>query len=406
MVTNHPLTIYPTQAATGSGSTSFSTDATGVAQCYTREKRFDVIITISGLSTRVIPDSQGQPVRSPSSWVNAADFPDLGAAIAQVPTGCNYGIECDVPSDGSKVGNLTIERVNVVNMGDDCIHLHALGTNDSFFVFVALRDIQCIAGKARGLYASYANLLNCYGCYFNGNDLDGVRADDCEIAFFGCAFENNCTSNTTTGSFKIDPMFDGQAYIRSCTISRFDACHFENFTGSGHPQNKRALMIENSPGCVVSGCSFFNGAEDTSSVERGIHCTFGAGFQTPVPGVMACAFLPNTFANVHNAIVVDGGSGAAQDCIVFPQRVSAGTGNMSLPTGLSDSGVMALGNRKLGTGGFARGMFMPPRVNTTSDPLPSLSGDSAGYILFDTTNQTLRIWDGGSPGCWLTVTTT
>jgi hypothetical protein len=159
--------------------------------------------------------------------------------------------------------------------------------------------------------------------------------------------------------------------------------------------NKRGLMIENGPCCVVGGCRFVNATEDTSTNDRGIACTFGAGKETPVPGVMACCILPNWFDNVQTAIEVDPGDGAAQDCVVFPQRINAGTGQMILPTGLSDSGLMLLGNRKLGSGGLARGVFVPPRVNTGGNPLPSLTSAEAGYVLFDTTAKTLRIWDGG-----------
>jgi len=123
---------------------------------------------------------------------------------------------------------------------------------------------------------------------------------------------------------------------------------------------------------------------------------------------MACAILPNTFANLKIAIEVDPGSSislAAQDCVVFPQRISGGTGMMKLPTSLSDSGFVALGNRKLGTGGAARGIFVPP-LEETAGALPLITGSPAGYMLFDTNIGTLRIWDGGDPGRWLTVQAT
>ena len=103
------------------------------------------------------------------------DLKLINPTVPTAPISGNYGVQCDVPSDGSKVSALTLERVNIVNMGDDGIHLHALGGSDSFFVFVTLRDVYCTTNWGRGLFASYASLLNCYGCYFNGNQLDGAR---------------------------------------------------------------------------------------------------------------------------------------------------------------------------------------------------------------------------------------
>jgi len=362
--------------------------------------------------TRLIANSAGtnQPVIKITpggvelTAVALRDLKLINPTVPTAPISGNYGVQCDVPSDGSKVSALTLERVNIVNMGDDGIHLHALGGSDSFFVFVTLRDVYCTTNWGRGLFASYANLLNCYGCYFNGNQLDGARADLCEVAFYACAFENNCKASDMS---LIDGTFDGQVYLRGCAMSRLDGCHFENFTGSGHLVNKRAVMIENSSCTVVSGCAFFNAGEDSSDSERGIYCTWGGGFQTPAPGVTACAIFPNSFTNVHVAVEIDAGDGAAQDCVVFPQRIIGTTSSVpvKLPTALSDSGIVALGNRKLGTGGLARGIFVPP-LQETAGALPLITGSPAGYMLFDTTLGTLRIWDGRNPGKWLTVQVT
>jgi hypothetical protein len=109
------------------------------------------------------------------------------------------------------------------------------------------------------------------------------------------------------------------------------------------------------------------------------------------------------------AIEIDDGTAsstttvAAQDCVVFPQRIGAGIGAMKFPTALSDSGIVALGNRKLGTA--SRGVFVPP-LQEASGVLPLITGSAAGYLVFDTTGSTLRIWDGGTPGRWLTVQAT
>lgn len=230
------------------------------------------------------------------------------------PISGNHGLFADVPSDGSKIGFLTLERVRVINMGGDGICLNALGTNDSFFVFVTIRDVWSQRNRGRGLFASYANMINCYGSYFSDNNLDGVRADFSEIAFYSCGFENNCL-----GDERLDVTFNGQVYLRACTMSRLDNCHFERFTDdTDHPFNKRGLMIENGACCIVSGCRFVNAEEDDSGDDRGIACTYGGGFETPVPGVLAACLMPNRFENVQTAIEVDAGAGLAQDCVVFP----------------------------------------------------------------------------------------
>src|SRR5262249_20808381 len=111
------------------------------------------------------------------------------------PVSGNYGLLCDVPTDGSKIGNLTLERVFVRFMVDDGIRLSAYGTSDSYFVFVAARDCQSFVNRGRGMFASYANLLKCDGSFFVGNYLDGFRGESCELEFHSTGFENNCLSD-------------------------------------------------------------------------------------------------------------------------------------------------------------------------------------------------------------------
>ena len=318
----------------------------------------------------------------------------------------NYGIHCHIPDDGSKLSRLVIERVSVQNMGDVGIWLDAVGgVHDSFIVFATLRDVSCVEGRKHGLVASHTNLLNCYGCYFAANDGNGARIDISEPAFYACAFENNCKSAATSdgdhdtdGLLPLDPTFDGQLRITNSSISRVDGCHFETFNSETQPVCKRALVLLNSPCTIVSGCGFFNGGEAEGDTERGIFCSFSGDDETP--GVVACSILPNTFTQTKVAIEIDGDS-VAQDCVVFPQKVTSGTGTMMLPTGVSDSGIVALGNRKLGSGGLARGVLFPPHSAISS--IPAIGVDEVGYVLLDTTNKALRIWDGHN---WLTVTAT
>jgi hypothetical protein len=131
---------------------------------------------------------------------------------------------------------------------------------------------------------------------------------------------------------------------------------------------------------------------------------------------MACTILPNRFEKVHTTIEIDsgssgaGGSKAAQYCVVFPQKIALGTGAIKLPTALSDSGVVSLGSRRPasqspppdGLVELDRGLFVPPRAMTGAIT-EHLTGDDAGYMVFDTSNNAPKLWNGS---IWLTVQAT
>ena len=347
---------------------------------------------------RIVPG--GVPIQG----ITIRDLTLLNGSLPEAGLTGNCGILCDLPTDGSKVSRLVIERVITYDMGDDGISLVGRGTNDSFFVFVSLRDVSCVNGRGRGLFASYANLLNCYGCYFAANDLEGVRCEVSEPALYACSVENNCLTAFSRKDpehledrFALDPDLGGQLVFLNCGMGRIDAMHVESFNGENQPLCKRGIVLANSKAITVSGCLFINGGED--DLDAGILIT-GSNGSNSSPVVMACTVLPNWFSQVKNAVVVDSGATTARDCVVFPQHISSGTGALSLPTAVSDSGIVSLGNRKLGSSGLSRGIFVPPRVNSAGDPLPSLTSTEAGYMLFDTTTATLRLWTGSA---WLRV---
>jgi hypothetical protein len=294
----------------------------------------------------------------------------------------NYGLVCNISQPGGKVSNLLLERVHVVNMGDDGIHLEGAGSGDRVFVFVTLRNAKATLCRGRGMYLRSGNLVSLYDCYFNGNDDCGVKADQSEVAFTGCAFEGNCRSPL------VNWKWGGQVYLRTCILNRFDGCHWEQFASSLQPSNKRGLTIENSPGCTVSNSLFVNDREDPDPRARGIYCTFGGQ-----SGLMACVFMPNRFDNVRTAIEVDTtAAGAAEGCIVYPQFVSAGQ---------RQSPVIAPLRAKLGEWS-AQGAGVSPGVaasvrgpaSYTTATLPKLGSDDAGTTAFDKTRGALVVWDG------------
>jgi hypothetical protein len=111
----------------------------------------------------------------------------------------NYGICCDVPTDGSKVSWVVLENLVVEGMGDDNLHFDANGTNDSYIVFLTLRNVQSSWSRGHGAFIKVANNVSAYDCYFNASDLCGVWADTSEVQFLGCGFEDNCHSDADSG---------------------------------------------------------------------------------------------------------------------------------------------------------------------------------------------------------------
>jgi hypothetical protein len=245
----------------------------------------------------------------------------------------NYGLECNVRQPGGKVSELLLERVSAISMGDDGFHLHALGTGDRVFVFVTLRNVNATLSRGAGLHLRAGNLVSMSSCYFNANDGCGVEAENSEVSFSGCAFENNCRSRT------MDPKWGGQVFLSACTMNRFEGCHWEQFATPSQPRNKRGLTLLYAQGCTVSNSWFVNDKEDPDPSARGIYCTFGGA-----PGRMAAVFMPNRFDNVKTAIEVDStAKGMAMDCVLYPQFIASGTGAMILPADRVRSGLVVIG---------------------------------------------------------------
>ena len=310
----------------------------------------------------------------------------------------NYGIQCDVPSDGSKIGHLVLEKVHISLMGDDGLHLHALGTNDSYIVFATMRNVWVESCRGHGAYIRVANMVSGYDCYFSGNDLCGVVLEEAESQFLGCAFENNCLSGDTN---LMDEVASGQAYVLNSPISRFESCHWEDFATANQPINRRGLTIDGSPCCIVGGCRFVNSSEIEDwpghHRPRAIYCRSGASGS----GVMACTILPNRYRNCCVAIEIEPSSGAALDCIVHPQYVELGTGAVRLPVGVANNGLVVLGGKRA-TGGVTKGVAIPSVADSSARPAMETGADRA-YMLYDLDLSRIVYWDGEG---WMTVTAT
>jgi hypothetical protein len=245
----------------------------------------------------------------------------------------NYGVQCNITAPGGKVSELLLERVTAINLGDDGFHLHGLGSGDRVFVFVMLRNVNATLCRGAGFHLQVAAMVSFSDCYFNSNDGCGVEAEQAEVAFSGCAFENNCHSPT------MDRRWGGQVYLRGCSQNRFEACHWEQFATPAQPRNKRALTLLGADCSTVSNCTFTNAVEDPDPGARGIYCTHG-----DAPGRMALVILPNRFDNVRTAIEIDStATGMALDCVIYPQFIRFGTGAMILPADRAKSGLVMVG---------------------------------------------------------------
>jgi hypothetical protein len=191
--------------------------------------------------------------------------------------------------------------------------------------------------------------------------------------------------------------------VRGCPISRIDACEFEQFTEDPNPptqlrSNRRGLTIENSPCCTVSSSAFFNAVEHSDPGQRGIFATYPGGGP---PGSLACVIFPCRFANVKVAIEIDGTAvSAARDCAVFPQFIAEGTGEVRVPWGKQNSGMVTLGKpyatTEPGVSKLRSAMFLPV-VTTAQRPTPQTPqerGEQVGLTIFDSDVQALLMWNG------------
>ncbi len=79
------LACHTDPRGTDPGLPSISTDPdTGRGGCYLQEQHFDFMVSISGLGIRFYRDEDGG-FRTPTAWVNAADYSDLQEAVDALP---------------------------------------------------------------------------------------------------------------------------------------------------------------------------------------------------------------------------------------------------------------------------------------------------------------------------------
>lgn len=327
-----------------------------------------------------------------------ADGP--GAPTQRYPG--SYGISFIVPDSTHQFVSIRMERLLAAGMGDDGFHVEGHDIGPGAIVFVYGLGLHSVACHGSGLFLRFATAVEMHNCYLNGNMLFGAYARECQVAWYACAFENNCQ---VSGSVPVEPngpdtlVYDSdwgaQLRMNSCVPARVDACDFESFgiTESVPGRTvKSALILENCTGALVSNSTFFNpthGADPKSidSTCRGIvipnwngTSTPGGGFQSLTSDAWATV-LPCMFNGVGKPVEV---GNMALGVSVHPQRFVIEPG-------------------AVGTVDFKPTGIALPTVTSGSDLRTwACEAVAAGHLLFDASPgvNRLKCWDGSN---WRTV---
>ena len=94
----------------------------------------------------------------------------------------------------------------------------------------------------------------------------------------------------------------------------------------------------------------------------------------------------------RNVIAIVSDEQHANDCVVFPQFVEAGHGNMILPFGEANNGLVTLGSRRTFPAEVVKGISLPCVAH--ADARPTLTSGDAGYVMYDLQASRLIYWNG------------
>lgn len=358
-----------------------------------------------GSSTVLKPNSSaktGEPVlkfvaASPVIWsIHLHDFAVRGdgpGAPTQRYAG-SHGISFIVPDTNHQFTEIRLERIYAAALGDDGFHIegHDIGSGAIVFVYgVALEAIECWGS---GFYIRNSTVVEMHNCYANGNRLFGGYAKDSQVAWFSCAFENNCrfvgSAPVVPGgadTLVYDTTWGAQLRLNSCHPGRIDACDFESFgitTAEPNRTVRTAVILENCNGALVTNSAFYNPTRGTApnmtmdSTCKGIVIPSGDGSpQFPSDGW--ATVMPCIFSNVGVPITVGDHATAVS---VHTQRI------------VKDP--LAAGAIDFKPPGIAL-----PTIEVATD-LRSWTTHSAGHLLFDATPgvNKLKCWDGTA---WRTI---
>lgn len=309
---------------------------------------------------------------APIEYVYLHDFKVIQDAFA---TGSGNAIRCDT-DPATKASEIRLERISTLFIGGNAFHFDGDNGDNGAINNLTMIDCQAISGGGDGLFMNnvYNGLVE--HCWFSGCGGRGIYANASGVAIFQTQVENNCTNTS------LNPVYDGSIRLRGCHIARVDACQFEKFNVSTavlpalNTFVKKALVIEDCAGALVSSCYFVNLETTTSDV----------GIYVNVSGDGPVTILPCRFSNVYTLINIDNN---AYGCVVFPQYSVRGGTAMVLP-GTPNNGFFGMPQVNTLGGGNIRSGFYLPSMATIDLP----ATQPGGSVAFDTTRKILRAADG------------
>ena len=305
--------VYNDALGSSAIGSSIATDpATGRASAYVRDKSFDYIVTGTGLSPRVYPDSDGAFVTSLTGWLNAKQFSSIQAAIEALPAS---GGTVFLPSGRyALTSSLQISKSQVTLIGEGPASVITTDTPNTFDLVVVtaslFRMFNLLIDGNRGPGTPSPNDKSCLvvngsaisdplgqRCYFENLICQnapnaGLRLIDCSNSLF---VNGQFPFNRQDGA-RFEKVTSGVSSVRfiNCTFSEnygrgihADGCTCVSFHGCGSEGNSQdpTLGVSASDGSAISAHNCQNIRIDS--------CDFEA------PG------LPGTHVAVENLVYMD-----------------------------------------------------------------------------------------------------
>jgi hypothetical protein len=341
--------------------------------------RATILIPHADSGTAAQPVIKVSPVSGELGQVILHDFQinDPTTTDSTPRRGGNHGIHCE-PLSTAVIGEVHLERIDVANMKDDGFHFEGQNLSTGAVVLVYGVRLTSILCRGSGFYIENATVTEFHNSYAAGNALFGAFALGAQVAWYSCAFENNCrfigtalakVGGTQDNAYSAD--WGAQLRMKLCSPARVESCDFEDFGDNATLTRfaKTAIIYEGCAGALVANSSFYNG--HTSTTGKGIVVSSDPDPNGQPQGGWVTV-LTNAFVSVETPVHLQNGVRATS---VFPQR-------MSITQGVSGATSME----------GVLGLAVLARPGSEVPSFPNLA--AAGQLVFDTTAQRLKCWDG------------
>jgi len=296
--------------------------------------------------------------------------------------GTGNGIHC-LTTTGNKATEITVERVTVLNLGNDAFHFEGANAGDAAVIFLRLRDCEAATCRGSGFYIKNCVATYALGGYLNGNRRFGAYCETSgQPRFIATVFENNQAAGTSAS-------FDSQLRLKGCHAFTVLGCHFESFANNS--QAMTAITVEFCAGGMVGSTVFYLGAGVAGS--RGIFI---------VSTSRAILVNPNNWSLVDKIVEVNA-SDNNTDCVILPQFPTTdanSAGTISLPDQDGNGNFAFVPTTK--TSNIGAGILLPRITTTTRDNIPA-GILQRGVVVYNSTTNKLNFYDGTA---WRAVTST